>query len=157
MVTDNREKILKAYREMGPAEWSLRCMRGLVSGFPLVGGLMAEGISLAIDDPTIQVTANDGLLAAGTFDPVGHKFIGHGLSSSADHGAGHYRFSFAQDLPNKEYLVYAQINNANYNITNQDEGGFEITVLDRTSETLVDRPIKFVVFSSAERRRLFVE
>lgn len=159
MTSNNRKRILSAHRELSYAEWGLRCMRGLVSEFPLVGGLMAEGISLAIEaqsgaKPDIQVTANDGLIAAGTFDPSGHRFIGHGLTSGTDHGAGHYGFCFAQSC--EDYVVHAEINDATYNIIKKDELGFEIKVLTRGTGQPVDRPIKLAVFSSADPRKLFV-
>jgi len=157
MTSDNRKRILRAYEKLGWRDWGLRCARGLLSGVPLVGGLLSEAISPAIEvgaTPDIQVYESDGLLAAGTFDPVGHKFIGHGLSSSADCGVGHYRFSFARDFG--DYVVHAQINEANYDIAEQDSGGFEIEVKDRETRAPVDRPIKFAVFSSDKPKRLSV-
>jgi len=150
MTSDNRKRILRAYEKLDWRDWGLRCLRGLASGTPLVGGLLSELISPAVEagaKPDIRVNESDGLLAAGTFDPVGHKFIGHGMSSGADRGVGHYEFSFT--TLGGDYLVYAQINDANFDITEQNEMGFQIKVLDRQFGHPVDRPIKFAVFSSA--------
>jgi hypothetical protein len=153
MDLDYFRKILSSYRKLEPKEWGLRCARGALSGVPVVGGLLSEAISPAIEGLATAETntprsQRDIIIAAGTFDPDNQIMTGYGLISGSDNGVGDY--SFTLSAPCKDYIVIPQIDGATFDITTQGPSGFRIKVLNRTNpKIMIDRLVKFLVLDAS--------